>query len=91
MGRYIVRNTGGTGSTNLNGLTDVEVVAPVNDDLLVYDNVTSEWKNNDVLTTSGISQFNVVSPSDNDILVYDGVSSEWNNQQDIPSVDGGTY
>lgn len=45
MGRYIDETVVVDGATTLNELVDVEVVAPLNDDLLVYDDITSEWNN----------------------------------------------
>jgi hypothetical protein len=48
---------GGSVATNLDSLSDVIVTSPQNDDLLIYDNVTSQWLNTP-LQHIGVSRFN---------------------------------
>ena len=58
---------GGGGSADLEGLTDVDLTDVADDDILVYDNTSSQWINVDTIPASvmGNSSFVTSTPGDN--------------------------
>lgn len=45
--------SGGGGSTNISGLSDVALNNPVKDDMLTYDTTSTKWKNAPVASANG--------------------------------------
>ena len=76
---------GGGGSSTLAGLTDVSLTSLANNQMLVYDNSASKWKNqNQPSIPDGLSDLTddvaISTPSDGQVLQYDGANSKWKNQ-----------
>ena len=76
---------GGGGSSTLAGLSDVSLSSLANNQMLVYDNSASKWKNqNQPSIPDGLSDLTddvaISTPSDGQVLQYDGANSKWKNQ-----------
>lgn len=70
---YTALGGGGGGSSDLDGLTDVDITDVADDDILVYDSTSSQWINTDVIPASvmGNSSFVTSTPGDNTATVND--------------------
>ena len=87
--------TNGTGST-LATLTDVNISAPSDGQVLKYDNASQKWVNGTgggggSSSLSGLDDVTITSASDGQFLVYDNNSGKWvNASKTIPQIDDTT-
>lgn len=73
---------GGSGSSTLAGLSDVDITSPSAGQGLVYDATNQEWVNGNVSTSSSIdtlTDVNLTNLSNGQILKYNSTSQEWEN------------
>lgn len=64
--------------TQLNDLSDVDVLGATNTQVLAYNSVAGEWQAQSVAqTVAGLQDTNLAGLTDGDVMIYDGVASEW--------------
>lgn len=75
--------SGGSGSSTLSGLTDVNVSSVTNGQVLKYDNTSQKWVNSaesvGVSTLSELTDTTITTPSDGQVLKYDSTAQKWIN------------
>lgn len=70
-------------STTLAALTDTNLSSIQDDQVLQYDNASSQWKNetlNLTTTLASLTDTTISSPQDDQILRYDNSDSKWKNE-----------
>lgn len=75
-------NGGGGGSAKtLASLTDTDITAPSNGQVLTFDSTSEKWENSTPATPSlaGLSDTAVTDPSNGQVLTYNSTSGKWEN------------
>ena len=83
MGKLILNNKSYTGSQDLDGLSDVALSSPQNNEVLAYNSTTHKWENKagggGATDLNDLTDVDITTPTDGQALVYDSVNSKWIN------------
>lgn len=79
---------GGGGSSTLDGLSDVDITSPSNNDVLKYDSNSGEWNNGPIsVDLSGLGDVTITTPANNEVLKYNSSTGKWYNGTDVSGTD----